>query len=138
MYPWMRPVVALRRFGAHPVVSRHKGRRGGVTVIDDYAHHPTEVEATLAAARSCYPNARIWAVFQPHTFSRTLRMLYRMGDSFQYADRVIVTDIFAAREIDDGSVNADELVANSDHPAICHLSGLATVSDYLLAHVSGW
>jgi hypothetical protein len=114
----------------------YKGRQSGVTVIDDYAHHPTEVEATLAAARGSYPDARIWAVFQPHTFSRTQRMLYRMGDSFQNADRVIVTDIFAAREIDDGSVTASELVAASDHPSICHVSGLEAASDYLLERVS--
>ncbi len=114
----------------------HKGRRRGVTVIDDYAHHPTEVEATLAAARGSYPDARIWAVFQPHTFSRTQRMLYRMGDSFQNADQVIVTDIFAAREIDDGSVSANELVLASDHPAICHVSGLEAAADYLVERVS--
>jgi UDP-N-acetylmuramate--alanine ligase len=113
-----------------------KGKCCGVTVIDDYAHHPTEVEATLAAARSSFPDARIWAVFQPHTFSRTQRMLYRMGDSFQDANRVIVTDIYAAREIDDGSVSAGELVAASDHPAICHLSGLETASDYLVERVA--
>ncbi len=63
-------------------------------------------------------------------------MLYRMGDSFQDADRVIVTDIFAAREIDDGSVSANELVAASDHPAICHVSGLEAASDYLAERVS--
>ncbi len=101
----------------------YKGEAKGVTVVDDYAHHPTEVEATLAAARSCYPDVRIWAVFQPHTFSRTQRMLYRMGDAFHDADQVIVTDIYAAREIDDGSVSAEELVAASEHRSICHLSG---------------
>ena len=81
-----------------------KGEAGGVTVIDDYAHHPTEIRATLAAARSRYPDRRIWAVFQPHTFSRTRHMLYRMGESFEQADEVVVTDIYAAREVDDGSV----------------------------------
>jgi UDP-N-acetylmuramate--alanine ligase len=55
-------------------------------------------------------------VFQPHTFSRTQRMLYRMGESFEQANAVIVLDIYAAREVDDGSVNAAELVASSPHP----------------------
>ena len=67
--------------------------------------------ATLAAARQRYPDRRIWAVFQPHTFSRTERMLYRMGESFGDADEVIVTDIFAARE------------ANDDRRVVCRTGG---------------
>ena len=111
-----------------------KGEAAGVQVFDDYAHHPTEIMATLAAARQRFPDRRIWAVFQPHTFSRTERMLYRMGDSFDHADQVIVTDIFAAREVDDGSVSSAELVAASPHPAIRHIAGLCECADYLAAH----
>jgi UDP-N-acetylmuramate--alanine ligase len=112
-----------------------KGEAGGVTVIDDYAHHPTEIQATLAAARSRYPDRRIWAIFQPHTFSRTRHMLYRMGESFEQADEVIVTDIYAAREVDDGSVSARELVAASPHPAIRYIGALAETVDYLDTHL---
>lgn len=119
---------AARRF-------EHKGEAAGVAVIDDYAHHPTEIQATLAAARHRFPERRIWAVFQPHTFSRTRRMLYRMGDSFQDADQVIVVDIYAAREIDDGSVSAEELVTASDHEDIRHIADLAGATDYLADHV---
>ena len=111
-----------------------KGEAAGVQVFDDYAHHPTEILATLAAARQRFPDGRIWAVFQPHTFSRTERMLYRMGDSFDHADQVIVTDIFAAREVDDGSVSSAELVAASPHPAIRYIAGLCECADYLAAH----
>jgi len=111
-----------------------KGEAASVQVFDDYAHHPTEIMATLAAARQRFPDRRIWAVFQPHTFSRTQRMLYRMGDSFEHADQVIVTDIFAAREADDGSVSSAELVAASPHPAIRHIAGLCECADYLAAH----
>ncbi len=111
-----------------------KGEAAGVQVFDDYAHHPTEIMATLAAARQRFPDRRIWAVFQPHTFSRTERMLYRMGDSFDHADQVIVTDIFAAREVDDGSVSSAELVAASPHPAIRYIAGLCECADYLAAH----
>lgn len=113
-----------------------KGEVGGVTVIDDYAHHPTEIEATLNAARRRYPDRRIWAVFQPHTFSRTQRMLYRMGESFDAADRVIVTDIYPAREVDDGSVHARDLVAASPHPAILYIGALEDVAAYLAEHVT--
>ncbi len=111
-----------------------KGEVAGVQVFDDYAHHPTEILATLSAARQRFPDRRIWAVFQPHTFSRTERMLYRMGDSFDHADQVIVTDIFAAREADDGSVSSAELVAASPHPAIRHIPGLCECAGYLAEH----
>ncbi len=73
-------------------------------------------------------------MFQPHTFSRTERMLYRMGDSFDHADQVIVTDIFAAREVDDGSVSSAELVAASPTPLSATLLYLCECADYLAAH----
>lgn len=113
-----------------------KGEVGGVMVIDDYAHHPTEVEATLAAARRRFPDRRIWAIFQPHTYSRTRHMLYRMGESFEAADRVIVTDIYAAREADDGSVHARDLVAASSHHAIVYIGALHEVVDHLFEYVA--
>jgi UDP-N-acetylmuramate--alanine ligase len=113
-----------------------KGEGRGVTVIDDYAHHPTEVVATLAAARQRYPDRRIWAVFQPHTYSRTRHMLYQMGESFAAADEVIVLDIYAAREVDDGSVTAAELVATSPHPSIRHIRAIADAAAYLADHAA--
>ena len=67
-------------------------------VIDDYAHHPTEVAATLSAARLRYPTRRIWAVFQPHTYSRTQALLADYAHSFEDVDQVIFLDIYAARE----------------------------------------
>lgn len=70
----------------------------GITLIDDYAHHPTEIRATLAAARDRFPGRRIWAIWQPHTYSRTKELLDEFVLSFGDADEVIVTDIFAARE----------------------------------------
>ena len=112
-----------------------KGEANGVTVIDDYAHHPTEVMASLAAARARFGDRRIWAIFQPHTFSRTRQMLHEMAASFTHADRVIVTDIYAAREKDDGTLNASHLVAASNHPAIQHISGLEATAGYLSHHV---
>ncbi|MEJ2484795.1 MAG: UDP-N-acetylmuramate--L-alanine ligase [Anaerolineales bacterium] len=74
------------------------GEAAGIRVIDDYGHHPTEIRATLQAARAMYPKARIWAVWQPHTYSRTLGWLDQFGQSFADADRLIVTGIYAARE----------------------------------------
>ncbi len=75
-----------------------RGEASGVIVIDDYAHHPTEIKATLAAAKARYPRRRIWAVWQPHTYSRTQALLNDFVHSFADADEVIVTEIYAARE----------------------------------------
>jgi UDP-N-acetylmuramate--alanine ligase len=73
------------------------GKADGVTVIDDYAHHPTEIRATLAAARPG-PWSRIVAVFQPHRYSRTLALAEDFGPSFDDADRIVVTDVYGAGE----------------------------------------
>ncbi len=108
-----------------------KGESNGVLIIDDYAHHPTEIIATLSAARDRFPTRRIWAVFQPHTYSRTRNLLQEMAQSFSAADQVIVTDIFAAREQNDGTVSSQALVAASPHPAIRHISGLVESAEYL-------
>jgi len=75
-----------------------KGERGGVVLVDDYAHHPTEVAATLQAARQVYPEARIVAVFQPHLFTRTQRFAQEFGEALLGADVVLVVPIYPARE----------------------------------------
>ncbi|MFW5713295.1 MAG: UDP-N-acetylmuramate--L-alanine ligase [Brevefilum sp.] len=78
------------------------GEAGGVTVIDDYGHHPTEIGATLEAAQTRYPDRRIWAVWQPHTFSRTRTLESAFIEALNIADRVAVLKIYAAREADPG------------------------------------
>lgn len=120
----------------HGVARRFQllGESQGITVIDDYAHHPTEIIATLGAARDRFPSRRIWAVFQPHTFSRTRNLLSEMANSFGAADKVLVTNIFAAREKDDGSVSAASVVEASPHPSIHHVGGLVETAEYLAEH----
>ncbi|MCD7762121.1 MAG: UDP-N-acetylmuramate--L-alanine ligase [Lachnospiraceae bacterium] len=76
-----------------------KGEIGGVTIIDDYAHHPTEIRATLHAAQK-YPTKRIWCVFQPHTYSRTKALFDEFVDALSLVDHVVLADIYAARETD--------------------------------------
>ena len=71
----------------------------GITIIDDYAHHPTEIAATLEAARN-YPHNTLWCVFQPHTYTRTKAFMQEFADSLCLADKVILADIYAARETD--------------------------------------
>jgi len=75
-----------------------RGDFHGVTLVDDYAHHPTEIRATLAAARMRYPNRRLWAIWQPHTYSRTRALFEAFSAAFDTADCVLVTEIYAARE----------------------------------------
>ncbi|MBE5896118.1 MAG: UDP-N-acetylmuramate--L-alanine ligase, partial [Lachnospiraceae bacterium] len=74
-----------------------KGTLGGITIIDDYAHHPTEIEATLNAARN-YPHEKLWCIFQPHTYTRTHAFLDDFARALSLADKVVLTDIYAARE----------------------------------------
>lgn len=75
----------------------HRGTVSGVTLIDDYAHHPTEVAATLTAAAGIVPG-RVWAVFQPHLYSRTERFQREFGEALSVADEVVVTDVYGSRE----------------------------------------
>lgn len=74
------------------------GERRGITVVDDYAHHPTEVRAVLAAARQAHPGGRLVALFQPHLYSRTAALASDFGAALAGADVVLVTDVYAARE----------------------------------------
>ncbi len=75
----------------------YKGDFHGVTIIDDYAHHPTEIKATLKAAKH-YPHKRVWCVFQPHTYTRTKAFFHEFAEALSHADHVVLADIFAARE----------------------------------------
>jgi len=104
-----------------------KGEAAGVVVIDDYAHHPSEIKATLAAARERYPERKVWAVFQPHTYSRTKALWSEFAASFGDAAQVVVTDIYPARETDDLGVSSQELVAAMNHPGVHYVGALSDV-----------
>ncbi len=87
---------------------QYKGEFNGVTVIDDYAHHPTEIKATLTAAKN-YPHHTTWCVFQPHTYSRTKAFLHEFADALSLADKIILADIFPAREEDPGDISSGDI-----------------------------
>ncbi len=87
---------------------QYKGEVAGVTVIDDYAHHPTEIEATLYAAGN-YPHQKIWCVFQPHTYTRTKALLPEFAKALTLADHVVLADIYAARETDTLGISSEDL-----------------------------
>jgi UDP-N-acetylmuramate--alanine ligase len=107
-----------------------RGERNGVTVIDDYAHHPTEIRATLAGARKRYPSRRIWAVWQPHTYSRTQMLFHEFTRAFTDADEVLVTEIYASREPKQDFSSA-EVVSAMPHPSARYSGSLADTTAYL-------
>ena len=92
--------AALGSFGGANRRFQIIGVKNNITVIDDYAHHPTEIRVTLKAARELYPGKKIWCVFQPHQYSRTRHLLRGFAKSFQDANKVLFADIYAARDND--------------------------------------
>ena len=88
----------------------YKGTINGVTIVDDYAHHPTEIAATLHAALN-YPHKTLWCIFQPHTYTRTKAFLPQFAKSLALADKVILADIYAARETDTLGISSADLQA---------------------------
>ena len=86
----------------------YKGKMNGTTVIDDYAHHPTEIKATLRTAQRV-PHKTIWCVFQPHTYTRTKALLPQFAEALSIADKVILADIYAARELDIYGISSRDL-----------------------------
>ncbi len=88
----------------------YKGMMNGVTIIDDYAHHPTEILATLKAAKN-YPHKELWCVFQPHTYTRTKAFFHEFAEVLSHTDHLVLADIFAARETDTLGVSSKDLAA---------------------------
>ncbi|GAP20287.1 UDP-N-acetylmuramate--L-alanine ligase [Leptolinea tardivitalis] len=93
------------------------GNFNGITLIDDYAHHPTEIHATIQAARMAYPNHRLWVVWQPHTFSRTQTLLQDYVKEISQADQLVITEVFAAREKSTGFSSAQIIPKIKNIPA---------------------
>ncbi|MBI4320461.1 MAG: UDP-N-acetylmuramate--L-alanine ligase [Chloroflexi bacterium] len=116
---------ALRRFEL-------KGIVGGVSVYDDYAHHPTEITATLRAARERH-SGRIWAVFQPHTYNRTKHFLREFAEVLRLADRIIVTDVYMppGREVDTLGVSSRDVVSAMNCTDAQYIGRLEDTVSYL-------
>lgn len=123
---------ALADFGGMKRRFQVTGEVGGVTVVDDYAHHPTEIRATLAAARQRYPGRRLWAVWQPHTFSRTKLLLDEFATCFNQADRVVALDIYKSRETDTLGIDTAVVLQNMSHPQAVHTPSHKEAADYIL------
>ncbi len=127
----------LRKFTGTHRRFELKGIWNNIKVIDDYAHHPSEVKATLKAAKNC-THGRIWCVFQPHTYTRTKALLNEFSHSFNMADKIIISDIYAAREKDTGEINSktlsDKLISNSVESL--YISDFESIVEYLEENVS--
>lgn len=133
------PKIARALAGFHPVDRRFqpKGEVRGATVVDDYGHHPTEIQATLAAAREGFGRRTI-AIFQPHRYSRTHALLEEFGRAFVLADHVVVTDVYAAGErpipgVDGRAVAAS--LARHGHPSVLHESRFDRIVTHLEATI---
>ena len=100
--------IGLEKFGGTKRRFEKKGEIGGVTIIDDYAHHPTEIEATLHAAHN-YPHKKLWCVFQPHTYTRTKALMDDFAKALTLADHVVLADSYAARETDTLGISSSML-----------------------------
>jgi UDP-N-acetylmuramate--alanine ligase len=114
-----------------------QGEIAGITVIDDYAHHPTEIKATLSAARNRFPGRQLWAVWQPHTYSRTRTLLKDYLTAFGSADHVLVTEIYAARERNDEDFSSQQVVQEMVHPDVRFIENNQQATDYLLNNLQG-
>ena len=113
----------------------YKGEYNGVTIIDDYAHHPTEIKASLTAAHH-YPHKEIWCIFQPHTYTRTKALFTEFAEALTLSDHVILTDIYAARETDTLGVSSEQL-ADAVKALDCdttYLSDFDAIQEYVTTH----
>ncbi|MDR1563726.1 MAG: UDP-N-acetylmuramate--L-alanine ligase [Oscillospiraceae bacterium] len=116
---------AGRRYEVHGVFD-------GLTVADDYAHHPAEIEVTLKAVKEMHFN-KVWAVFQPFTYTRTKNLLQEFANALDIADQVILTEIMPAREVDDLGVSSSQLQERINKP--CKLLGsFEEIADYVIAN----
>jgi UDP-N-acetylmuramate--alanine ligase len=107
------------------------GNVNGITIINDYAHHPTEIRATISAAHCLYPGQEIWTVWQPHTYSRTQELLKDFLTAFNESDHVIVTEIFASREKKQ-EFSAREVVAQMKHKDARFIASLQDTAQFLI------
>jgi UDP-N-acetylmuramate--alanine ligase len=124
----------LNRFRGVDRRFQQRGQARGVTVVDDYGHHPTEIRATLAAAREC-GHKHICVVFQPHRYSRTKDLMDEFGSAFKDADTVIVLPIYAASEEPIPGVTGELLAARIEGPKVHYAEDFATAIRLVAAHV---
>lgn len=128
--------LVLEKIASYGGVHRRlelKGFMGNIRVIDDYAHHPTEIKASLNAVRNS-TKEKVFCIFQPHTFTRTKILLDSFSEAFSEADRIVIADIYAARELDNGEIHSRdlaELIKMRGYDAV-YLGSFDEIEEYIL------
>jgi UDP-N-acetylmuramate--alanine ligase len=112
-----------RRFDMHGIYN-------DIILIDDYAHHPSEIRATLQAAKDKFPQQNLWVVWQPHTFSRTMTLLDQFAQSFNQADHVIISEVFASREAN-GEISGSDIAKMMNHKDVKFIASIKEITTYL-------
>lgn len=110
----------------------HLGSVNGCEIVDDYAHHPTEIRTTLESVKGM-DYRETWVVFQPHTYTRTASLLHEFAEVLPLADHVLIADIFPAREVYDGTIHSCDLAALI--PGAIYMSDMSAIARYLKNHV---
>jgi UDP-N-acetylmuramate--alanine ligase len=108
------------------------GEERGITVIDDFAHHPTEIRVNIDAARERYPDRRLVLIFQPHTYSRTAYLLDEFSECFKGVDTLFILETFASRETPDAGMSAQQLAGAVKSPPCEYLRTAEDAADRLL------
>ncbi len=133
-YPLESAALALSKFKGTGRRFEIKGEVDNIVVIDDYAHHPTEIRATIEAARVKFPSRRLWVVWQPHTYSRVQTLYQEFTTAFDGADQVIVSEIYAAREPYQ-NFSAIQVVSKLKHPSARFIPTVEKISEYLISNL---
>ena len=133
--PFSSVLSSLKKFSGSDRRFEYKGELGGVKIIDDYAHHPTEITATLEAIRN-YPHREVWCVFQPHTYTRTKAFLKEFAVALSLADHVVLADIYAAREKNTIGISSKDLMEELHKLDVdCnYFTSFDEIENFLLAH----
>lgn len=128
---------ALKKFTGTKRRFEKKGNLNGVEIIDDYAHHPQEIKVTIDAAKK-YPHRKLWLVFQPHTYSRTLALMDDFAGALSEADEIILSDIYAAREKNTVGVSSGDLREHmlSQNTNVYYIKSFEEIRDFLLKNIS--
>jgi len=136
--------VASRSLADYGGVARRfelKGVASGIRVLDDYAHHPTEIAATLSAARQAFPKARIWAIMQPHTYGRVTALFEEFAHCADDADHLIVTEVYGARPHREAEgagqqIDGAKLAASIHHRSVAFIENHADIVRHLVANAA--
>jgi UDP-N-acetylmuramate--alanine ligase len=130
--------TSLRGFGGVKRRFDAVGEAGGVSFVDDYAHHPTEIKATLAAAKECGFD-RVWVVFQPHRYSRTEALAEEFSTAFTAADAIVLMDVYSAGEVPipgiSGRTLLDGVLEREPRSRVAYLPHRADIAPYLSARL---